>query len=312
MAEVASLRYARFRAGRWFKLVWIVPLAAVVVIGVILSAQAIRSTPAVQNFLHTYPGQSQLPQGAPVGFPAWLQWQHFLSAFFILLIIRTGWQVRTTKRPPAYWTRNNSGRLRTKNPPVRIGLHLWLHLSLDALWVLNGIVFYILLFVTNQWMRIVPTRWDIFPNAVSAALQYASLGWPNDDGWNNYNALQTISYFVIVFIAAPLAIVSGVRMVPGLAARFSAIEKVYPVRVARAIHFPVMIVFAAFVVVHVTLVLAEGALRNLNHMYAGRDNVTWWGFGIFLASVLVMVGAWIALRPTVVAGIAGQTGSVRR
>ena len=62
------------------------------------------------------------------------------------------------------------------------------------------------LFVTGQWMRIVPTSWDVFPNAVSAALQYVSLDWPTENGWVNYNALQLLAYFTTVFIAAPLAI----------------------------------------------------------------------------------------------------------
>jgi thiosulfate reductase cytochrome b subunit len=301
-----------FVSRRWFKLVWVVPVVAVVAFGVILCAQWVRTIPSVRDFLITYPGQSALPSGAPVGFPAWLEWQHFLSSFFLILIFRTGWQIRTTQRPPAYWTRSNTRPFRTKNPPVRIGLHLWLHLGLDVLWVANGALFYVLLFVTGQWARLVPTRWDIFPNALSTALQYSSLRWPSDDGWTNYNALQTLSYFVIVFVAAPLAIISGVRMVPGLARYFAPIEKIYPIKVARAIHFPVMIVFVVFVVVHVTLVLAEGALRNLNHMYGGRDDTTWWGAGIFIASTLVIVAAWIALRPTVIAAIAGVSGNVRR
>ncbi|MEP6481842.1 MAG: hypothetical protein ABJA94_07535 [Rhodoglobus sp.] len=294
-----TTRWATFRTGRWFTLVWLVPVILVLMVIVVLAAKAISSAEFGRDFLASYPGQSALPEGAPVGFPAWVQWQHFLNSFFILFIIRTGWQVRTTKRPPAYWTRNNSGLIKTKNPPVRIGLHLWLHLS-------------VLVFVTGQWVRIVPTSWDIVPNAVSAGLQYASLNWPTEDGWVNYNALQTLSYFVIVFIAAPLALLTGIRMAPGLAGAFRSLEKIYPIKVARAIHFPVMIFFVAFIVVHVTLVLATGALRNLNHMYAGRDDISWWGFGIFAASVLLMVVAWIAARPSILASIAGITGSVRR
>ena len=57
-----------------------------------------------------------------------------------------------------------------------------------------------------------PTSWDVFPNAVSAALQYVSLDWPTENGWVNYNGLQQLAYFATVFIAAPLAIVTGVRM----------------------------------------------------------------------------------------------------
>ena len=117
---------------------------------------------------------------------------------------------------------------------------------------------------------------------------------------------------LLIGLAAPLAILTGVRMVPGLAARFKAIDKVYPVTVARKIHFPVMIYFVAFTVVHVTLVLATGALRNLNHMYGGSDNVNWIGFGIFAGSVVIMAAAWIAVRPTILTSMASLTGNVRR
>jgi thiosulfate reductase cytochrome b subunit len=298
--------------GPWFKLIWIIPLVIVVGAILVFAAQAFRASTAGTDFLKTYPGRSELPKWAPVGFPAWLQWQHFLSAIFILLIVRTGIQIRTTRRPPAYWTRNNSGLVKTKGQPVRIGLSLWFHLSVDILWILNGALFYVLLFSTGQWVRIIPVHWDVFPNAISAGIQYASLNWPTEDGWSNYNALQLVTYFLTVFIAAPLAILTGVRMVPGLAVRFQKIDKIYPVSLARKVHFPVMIYFVAFTVVHVTLVLATGALRNLNHMYAGRDDQNWIGFGIFAGSVVLMIGAWIAVRPTILASIASLTGNVRR
>jgi thiosulfate reductase cytochrome b subunit len=298
--------------GPWFKLIWIIPVVVVVVAIIVFAAQAFRNSAAGIDFLKTYPGRSELPSWAPVGFPAWLEWQHFLSAFFILLIVRTGIQVRTTRRPPAYWTRNNAGLIKTKGQPVRIGLSLWFHLSIDILWILNGVLFYVLIFATGQWVRIIPVHWDVFPNAISAGIQYASLNWPTEDGWSNYNALQLITYFVTVFIAAPLAILTGVRMVPGLAARFQKLDRVYPVALARRVHYPVMIYFVAFTAVHVTLVLATGALRNLNHMYAGRDDQNWIGFGIFAGSVVLMVAAWIAVRPTILATIASLTGNVRR
>jgi len=301
-----------FRKSQWFKLVWIVPAILVGLFLLVLAAKAIRELPAVASFMTEYPGSSELPSSAPVGFPAWLGWQHFLNSFFLLFIIRTGLEVRNTKRAAAYWTRNNTGALRTKNPPVRIGLHLWFHLSVNTLWVLNGVIFYVLLFATGQWLRVVPISWDVFPNAVSVAIQYASLNWPLENGWVNYNALQLIAYFITVFIAAPLALITGIRMAPGLATRFAPLDRVFPLPVARAVHFPVMLWFVGFTIVHVTLVLATGALRNLNHMYASRDDTSWWGFGIFALSLIVMAVGWIAARPSILSSLAGLTGSVRR
>src|SRR5690554_4628715 len=231
---------------RWFKLAWIIPLALVAMAAIVLLAQWWRGTPAMQSFLVDYPGETELPEGTPVGFPAWLGWQHFLNFLMIVLIIRSGWQVRTTQRPPAYWTRNNQGLIRTKGTPKKISLDLWFHQSLDVVWVLNGLVFYVLLFATGQWMRLVPTSWDVFPNAFSAALQYVSLNWPTENGWVNYNSLQLLTYFLTVFVAAPLAIITGIRMSGAWPAKATRLNKAYPIEWARAVHFPVMLYFVLF------------------------------------------------------------------
>lgn len=302
---------ARSRS-RWLALVWLIPAALVLLAGAVLAARWLRELPEVMSFMAAYPGETALAEGAPVGLPPWLGWQHFFNGFLLLLVIRTGWQIRTNPRPAAFWTRNNRGAVRTKNPPHRVSLTLWFHLSLDALWVLNGVVFIVLIFVTGHWVRVVPTSWDVLPNAVSVFIQYLSLDWPTENGWVNYNSLQLLAYFVTIFIAAPLAIITGLRMSPAWPAAFATLNRLYPVTVARRIHFPVMLWFIGFTVVHVALVLATGALRNLNHMYAARDDGSWIGFFIFGGSVVVMIAAWIAARPVFLRPVASLTGTVSR
>jgi thiosulfate reductase cytochrome b subunit len=283
-------------------LLWFGPLAIVALGGMVLIAIVLRDQPAIQDFLTTYPGETALPETAPVGIPAWLGWQHFLNAFFLVLIVRTGWQIRTTTRPAAYWTRKRT----------RVSLNVWLHLVVDLLWVANGALFIVLLFVSGHWMRIVPTSWDVIPNAVSVAIQYASLDWPIENGWVNYNSLQLLSYFVTVFIAAPLAILTGIRMSPLWERRLSRLDRIYPVAIARAVHFPVMLYFLLFTLAHVTLVLATGALRNLNHMYAARDDGSWLGFGIFAVSLVVTIAAWLLAKPIFVQPLAALFGTVTK
>ena len=297
---------------RWTKLIWLIPASLAALALIVLAARWLRETPGGQEFLSMYPGHTDLPAGAPVGLPAWVGWQHFLNSLLLLLIVRSGWLIRTRQRPVGSWTRNNKGLIRTRNQPKRISLDLWFHLSLDVLWVLNGLLFYILLFATGQWMRLVPTSWGVFPNAASTALQYASLDWPMENGWVNYNSLQVLSYFSIVFIAAPLAILTGLRMSPSWPAQAKRLNKAFPIQAARALHFPVMVYFVLFIVVHVTLVLATGALRNLNHMYAASDGTGWTGFWFFAASLAVMVAAWVAARPLFLRPVAALTGKVSR
>lgn len=268
------------------------------------------STPWGMDFLAAYPGEYHLPEGAPVGFPAWLGWQHFFNVFLMVLIIRTGLQVRTEKRPSVFWSPRSNNRR-------KISLNLWFHQSLDILWLVNGVIFVVLLFLTGQWMRIVPTSWEVFPNAVSAGLQYVSLDWPTENGWVNYNGLQQLAYFVTVFLAAPLAAITGVRMSGVWPKNATGLNKAYPVEWARAVHFPVMLYFVAFIAVHVFLVFATGALRNLNHMYAAQGSTdpnayadNWTGFWFFAASLVVIAAAWIAARPLVLAPIARLFGKV--
>jgi len=281
-------------------LIGLAGLGALAWVGV-FAVRALLSVPFMQDFLVAYPGEYHLPEATDEGFPAWARWSHFLNMFFIVLIIRSGLQVRHQKKPPAYWASKRGSK---------ISINLWLHQSLDILWVVNGIVFVVLLFATGHWARIVPTSWDVFPNALSAALQYISLDWPTENGWVNYNSLQQLAYFSVVFLAAPLAIVSGVRMSGIWPKNAKGLSKVYPIELARAIHFPTMLFFVVFVIFHVGLVFATGALRNLNHMYAGQDVVNWAGFGIFALSIAAVVAAWIAARPLVLAPIASLVGRV--
>ncbi len=304
-------RFGRFTLAQWVGVAILGGIGAVYLAAmVVFAARWIASLEGVREFIDAFPGATPLPADAPVGLPAWLGWQHFLNAFFLVLVVRSGLQFRYEKRPSVFWATR-------RQPRRRMSLALWFHQAIDVLWVANGVVFIVLLFATGQWMRVVPTSWEIVPNALSALLQYATLDWPTENGWANYNSLQVLAYFATIFVAAPLAIVSGVRMSrvwPKKAARLS---RIFPVEWARAVHVPVMIYFVVFTAVHVFLVLATGALRNLNHMYAAQGSTdpgayaeNWTGFWLFVASLVVIAAGWIAARPRVIAPIARLFGTV--
>lgn len=280
-------------------------IGALAIAALVLAARWLRTLPQVENFIATYPGEASLPSTAPVGIPGWLGWQHFFNAFFLILLIKTGWQFRNQSRPPAHWRskRNRSG--------PRLSITLWAHLTLTFGWVVNGLIFFVLLFATGQWMRVVPTTWDVFPHAISSALQYVSLDWPTAAGWVNYNSLQLLAYFVTIFIAAPLAILSGWRM-SGAWPASPGLNKKYPISTARKIHFPVMVYYVLFTVAHVALVFLTGALRNLNHMYGARDDGSWVGFTLFLVSIAVLAGGWFATQGVLLRSLGSLTGKISR
>jgi thiosulfate reductase cytochrome b subunit len=300
-------------ARSWVKPVVITASLVVLAVVVVLGARWLRTLEPIQEFISSYDGHASQPDTAPAGIPGWLGWQHFLNMFFIVLIIRTGLAVRTERKPPGYWTANQDSFFSPQgNTPKKVSLSQWLHQCLDVLWVVNGLIFVVLLFATGHWMRIVPTSWDIVPNMVSGAIQYASLDWPVENGWVHYNALQVMAYFTTVFIAAPLAIATGIRFSTWWPEKAERLSKLYPVEWARALHFPVMLYFVAFTIVHVFLVFFTGALANLNHMYTSRDVVDWWGLVIFLASILVIAAAWFLAKPMFTTPIAARMGKVSK
>ncbi len=283
-------------------LIGLAALGLLAVVAVFLT-RAFLSVPFMQDFLAAFPGEYEPAVHVESGFAPWVGWQHFFNMFLMVLIIRSGLRVRTEKRPTVFWTPRRDAK-------GKISLTLWFHQALDLLWMINGVIFVVLLFATGHWARIVPTSWEVLPNALSAALQYISFDWPTENGWNNYNSLQQLAYFLTVFVAAPLAIITGYRMSGLWPKKAERLSKAYPVEWARALHFPIMLYFVAFIIAHVALVFLTGMLRNLNHMYAAQDTVSWLGFGVFAASMVVVVAGWFAARPLVLAPIAKLFGQV--
>ena len=85
-----------------------------------------------------------------------------------------------------------------------------------------------------------------------------------------------------------------------------------PEKPVRTLHVIVMLYFVGFTIAHVGLVLATGAVRNLNHMYAGRDDESWIGLVVFAGSLVVMIVGWVVARPAVLTRLAALGGTVRK
>lgn len=295
------------------KFLTVVAVALAVSIVLVIAARWLRTMGPIQDFLTTYSGHTDLPPATQPGIPSWVSWQHALNIFFLVLIARTGLLVRLERKPPGYWQPTSGSFFSPPaSTPKKVSLSQFVHQVLDVLWMANGLVFIALLFITGHWKRIVPLQWDIFPHMASAAIQYLSLDWPTEHGWVHYNALQLMAYFVTVFIAAPLAIISGIRISTWWPDKNDRLNKIYPVEAARAIHFPVMFYFLAFTVVHVFLVFFTGALRNLNAMYTSRDAIDGWGLLIFTISLGVIAVGWFLIRPIFIRPLAARSGTVTK
>ncbi|HET6385164.1 MAG TPA: molybdopterin-dependent oxidoreductase, partial [Armatimonadota bacterium] len=260
--------------------------------------------------------------GVPNGFPAWLRITHYVNFLFLILLLRSGWQILADHArlywnvhctPNTEWLRLTpvevpTDRVYTAKEDARylspwiglpgrrhtIGMARHWHFLSVLFWVLNGVVFVALLFVTDQWRRLVPTSWQILPDAWAVFVHYATFHMPPEpDGFFQYNALQQLAYFGVVFILAPLAILTGPSMSPALTSRYGWYPKLPLNRqIGRSLHFLVMCCFVVFIVIHVSLVVFTGFERNMNHIVMGTDTTN--PIGLWLG--LVGIGVVVALN----------------
>jgi hypothetical protein len=93
----------------------------------------------------------------------------------------------------------DAGRIEVLHDTETI-INTYLHILHNAnnRWIANGAAYYILLFTSNEWQRLIPTSWSIFPNALHDMMLYATFhfnlpGNPYDyqrylarlNAWNN-------------------------------------------------------------------------------------------------------------------------------
>jgi sulfoxide reductase catalytic subunit YedY len=259
-----------------------------------------------------------------IDFPFWLRFAHFINLIFITLLIRSGIEILSAlpklyfnddAKPGSEWIKFT----RKKMPKDKLWISLdeeesfpsWIalpghknlglgrhwHFFSMIFWFANGVAYYILLFTSGEWIRLVPTSWSIFPEAFSIALKYASFQLPPEPIGSIYNSLQQLTYFGVVFLLGPFMIATGAAMSPAIAARFPWYQKIFRGRqVARSLHFLGMVAFVLFIIIHITMVTVERFPENMGNIVLGNGEGVSLGiaiglFALFVISV-VIVHVW--------------------
>jgi sulfoxide reductase catalytic subunit YedY len=157
-----------------------------------------------------------------------------------------------------------------------VGMARHWHFLCALFWVLNGLFFVLMLFGTGQWQRILPTDWHIFPEAWSVFVHYATFHMPPEpDGYFRYNSLQHLAYGSVVFVLAPLSILTGLAMSPAVGNHFQWYPRLFGGRQgARSIHFLLLLGYLSFIAVHVLMVVITDLPRNMDHIVLGTDGTS--------------------------------------
>ncbi|MFN3676409.1 MAG: cytochrome b/b6 domain-containing protein [Sphingomonas pseudosanguinis] len=89
-----------------------------------------------------------------------------------------------------------------------------------------------------------------------------------------YNLFQKLSYALVLFVALPLAILTGIALSPGMNAAWPWVLEILGGRQsARSIHFITASLLALFTIVHLVLVILAGAGNEVRSMITGRWRV---------------------------------------
>lgn len=266
-----------------------------------------------------------------LAFPAWLRITHYVNFLLMILLMRSGLSV-LMDHPRLYWNDHCTHgtewiRLTpVEIPPDRawtakedaryvspwlalpgyrhtIGMARHWHLLPALFWFLNGLVYLTLLFGTDEWKRLAPGSLEIVPDAWATFVHYATLHLPpKPDTLTHYNALQQLSYCGAVFILAPLSFLTGMAMSPSIASRFPWYPRLFGSRQsARSIHFLLLLAYAGFLVMHVTMVAATGFAKNMNHIVIGADDggsrgVVLGLIGLAVVAAVCFFAHWMAWR----------------
>jgi len=234
-------------------------------------------------------------------FPAWLRITHYVNFVFLTLLIRSGIQIlsdhpklygndhctpgtewlkfSSNKKPKeGYWTSMDEAvevspwiALPGGRHNLGIGRH-W-HLFSVVFWILNGLIYVGLLFVTGYWQRLIPTSWGVFSQAGKTLLGYLRLQAPSLASFQPYDPLQQLSYAFVVFILGPLAILTGAAMSPAIAGRFPWYTNIFGGRQkARSLHFLVLAAYVIFIIIHVTMVVWIDFPSNMDRIVLGGQS----------------------------------------
>ena len=144
------------------------------------------------------------------------------------------------------------------------------HLFFAWLLVINGLFFTAYALISRHVTRdLAPTGKDL-RGIGKAVKDHIVLRHPKGDEAKRYNVLQKLAYVGILFVVAPLIILTGLTMSPTIDTAFPWLLTIFGERqAARTIHFIACFLFVGFIVIHVLQVILTGFFNNIRSMVTG-------------------------------------------
>ncbi len=138
--------------------------------------------------------------------------------------------------------------------------------------ILFAWIFVLCALLYARWaLKLIPTKADL--KALPHALKEHIKPWKIPPSAEP-NPVQKLAYFGIVWIVAPLVIISGLALSPSVDAWAPWLPALLGGRqFARVWHFAAMLALMGFFVVHIAMVVLTGFINNMRSMITGRFTV---------------------------------------
>ena len=212
---------------------------------------------------------------------------HWTNAVAIVVMLMSGMMI-SNAHPHLYWGEFGANLDHAwYHPPHFPGwatipstynLALARHWHLFFAWIFAfGLLAFMLVSLVNRHIQrdLTLTRAELAPGHLWQDVKdHARLKFPTGEKALRFNVLQKITYIGVVFVVLPLLIVTGLSLSPG----FDAVLH-WPLDLmggrssARSIHFICAGLIAAFIVLHLVLVLLAGPYNEIRSMITGRFRV---------------------------------------
>jgi thiosulfate reductase cytochrome b subunit len=217
---------------------------------------------------------------------------HWVNALCVFIALMSGMQIFNA-HPRLYWGAAGANfdpallQFSPPDQPVFPGwatIPSWYDLAAGRRWhfffawllVINSLLFVAVSAAGGHFRRdLVPGRAELTWRNIGASIRnHARLRFPRGPEARHYNILQKLAYLSVIFLLAPLVLLTGLTLSPGMDAAAPWLVTLWGGRQsARTLHFFAAATVALFILVHLTMVVLAGPWNGLRSMVTGRYRI---------------------------------------
>jgi thiosulfate reductase cytochrome b subunit len=218
---------------------------------------------------------------------------HWVNALCVFLVLMSGLQILNA-HPRLYWGQYgaNTDQAFIQFPlgpggkafPPWITIPGWQDLASGRRWhfffawiLVGNSTLYLLVSCARGHVRrdLLPARSELSGRHIARELwNHLRLKFPAGEAARRYNTLQKLTYLGVIFMLAPMMLLTGLTLSPGMDAAVPWLVDLFGGRQsARTLHFLTAMLIAAFIIVHLLMVLLAGPVNELRSMITGRFRI---------------------------------------